>query len=99
MRFVSADILLRLIPDLNPSKSKTSEVFITMTCVDSYGIAVGTSTVTVYRTSGADVSSNVSWGQEAVFDKASGFLQAVYAHIEVCTSALAACCFCHGYSF
>jgi hypothetical protein len=84
MRFVSADILLRLIKDLNPSKSKTSEIFVSMTCVDACGLAVGASNVTVYRTNGVEVSSNVAWGQEAVFDKTSGFLQAVYAHIEVC---------------
>jgi hypothetical protein len=84
MRFVSADILLRLIKDLNPSKSKTSEIFVSMTCVDACGLAVGASNVTVYRTNGVEVSSNVAWGQEAVFDKTSGFLQAVHAHIEVC---------------
>ena len=99
LRFVSADILLRLVRDLSPAKAKVSEVFCTVTCVDSTGAPVGTSSGSVYRTNGAEMSSSVSWGQEAVLDKASGFLRAVYVHIEARASShsLHPCPLCDAY--
>mmetsp|Transcript_19631 Transcript_19631/g.28231 ORF Transcript_19631/g.28231 Transcript_19631/m.28231 type:complete len:1995 (+) Transcript_19631:3-5987(+) len=84
MKFNCADIIIRAIKNFTPSKSKSAEVFCTMTFVDGTGSPVGVGNNGVFRTHGVELASSVQWSQEAVFDSSStGLLRAVYSHIEV----------------